>query len=154
MARDKLLIPEAKESDLGACHRLKSDSDDSGIIARFVDLDTRDKWLSSAKNLSKLKLPKDKSISISVDLPPCLREVKKQLAMKRKDLKPEFKRRSYIKHMPKWPYLELKYKVTDDNTRSIQHEFSKNDVARAALAKSNNLKEILFELPAGLPAAD
>ena len=131
MAMQQLGIPHANLHDFGACHRLKQDAN-AGIIARFLDLSTRDEWLANCKNLRNTR------ISINVDLPPCLREVNKQLATKKKDLPPDIKRRSYIRHLPSWPYLYLQH---PDRTRT-NHTFTKESLAQKAL--SNLEGSLLF----------
>ena len=136
MAKTKLKLTDATEKDLAACHRLSPDAN-SGIIARFLDLSARDRWLKNARNLAKLKLPKDKSISIAVDLPPCLRKVKKQLVGLRSNMPDDARKRAYIKHLPSWPYLELCHKVGDKDSRQIthvtKHTFSKSEIALEAV---------------------
>ena len=122
MARTQLRV-DAEERDLAACHRLKRDQD-AGIIARFVDLNQRDRWLENAKHL------RDTKISMNVDLPPCLRPLKTELMGIRKKLPPDVKRRSTVKHLPKWPYLVLK---RPDQTEPTNHTFSKAAVALSAV---------------------
>ena len=92
----------ATETDFSACHRF-SQKQNAGIIVRFKDLNQRNLWLEGAKNL---KSHTDK-ISISPDMPPVLRCLKTELLQKRKNLPVEQKRRSYVKHLRQWPYVEL-----------------------------------------------
>ena len=128
MAKNKLGV-RACDRDLAACHRLKP-TKDAGIIARFVDLGERDKWLANAKHL------KDTKISVAIDVPPCLRRVKKQLVERRKSLPLDVRKRCYIKHLPSWPYLELRRPNPDNpaaGTVAISHSFTKEMVALAAL---------------------
>ena len=140
----KRLGVDATANDLAACHRLTS-SKDSGIIARFIDLSERDKWLAKAKKLQGT------NISMSVDVPPCLRKVKKELLEKRKNLSPETKRRSYIKHLPSWPYLELRYPIpkiggSDPNSVDmvvVPHSFSKASVAQSAADMDEPLEYVI-----------
>ena len=74
LARDHLGIPDADPNDLAACHRLAR-KEDVGIILRFRDLSRRNECLFGAKNL---KGHSDAiSISISPDVPPVLRAVKR-----------------------------------------------------------------------------
>ena len=142
MAKKKLSIKDTKDSPIrddqfAACHRLKSDAG-SAIIARFVDLKQRDRWLAHAKHLAK------SNISMSVDVPPCLRKAKNQLMALRKDLAPEEKKLSFIKHLPSWPYLVLHRKGQDP----VHHTFSKGDI----IGQSINLpdgEKVMYELPAG-----
>ena len=128
MAKENLKIkptPErpVREDQLAACHRLKPDAG-SGIIARFNDLRERDRWLAHAKNLA------GSDISISVDVPPCLRPAKKQLMNIRKALPPGVKKRAYIKHLPSWPYLQLH---RHDESTPTPHTFTKTQIVNLAL---------------------
>ena len=109
----------------------------SSIHARFVDLSTRDRFLANAKKLARSK---QKGISISVDVPPCLRKVRKELADLRKGLPDERKRRSFIKHLPSWPYFQLQEKADDNVITVTKHSFSRETVALSALQSS--MKEL------------
>lgn len=126
----------AKEQDFAACHRNGPDAS-SSIHARFVDLSTRDRFLANAKKLANSR---HKGISISVDVPPCLRKVKKELVELRKALPLERKKRSYVKHLPSWPYFQLVEKADDKVLTVTKHTFSREAIALAALQSS--LKEI------------
>ena len=142
VAKKNLKLRDLKDSPISsdqfaACHRLKSQAG-SAIIARFVDLKQRDRWLAHAKHLAK------SNISMSVDVPPCLRKAKNQLMALRKDFAPDEKRRSFIKHLPSWPYLVLHRKDQAD----IHHTFSKGDIIRQAI-KLPEEEKVLYELPAG-----
>ena len=118
-------------SDFAACHRLDNQKPNSGIHARFVDLSKRDFVLSNAKKMAKI--PQKDQFSLSVDVPPCLRKVRKELADIRKDLPPPEKKRSYIKHLPTFPYFEL-VTVGDDAIRQItKHSWSKQEIALQSL---------------------
>ena len=140
-----LLGVSAAESDFAACHRLNFNEPDTGIHARFVDLSKRDIWLSNTKKLSKI--PKNKSISISIDVPPCLRKVKKELTDLRKTLPPEAKRRSYVKHLPSWPYFQL-IERDGEIQRVTKHSFTKSQIALSALHDlRDHVDSIDFELP-------
>ena len=124
----------AKEGDFAACHR-NGPAAGSSIHARFLDLSVRDQYLSNAKKLAKSK---QAGISISVDVPPCLRKVKKELIDIRKALPDDRKRRSFVKHLPSWPYFELIEKIDggpggDRITKATKHTFSKESVVLAAL---------------------
>ena len=73
----------------------------------------RDKWLANAKNIqtyiSELRPPNPgKKISMSIDLPPILRPLKDNLMRKRRELPPEKRRRSKLRYLPKWPFVELR----------------------------------------------
>ena len=142
-----LLGIESSVSDFAACHRLNFNEADTGIHARFVDLSTRDLWLANAKKLAKVK--KEDSISISVDVPPCLRKVKKELNDMRMKLSPESKKRSYVKHLPSWPYFQLVERLDGKTQRITKHSFSKYDIALASL---NDLKDQIDTLEYSLPA--
>ena len=122
MAKDKLGIADAEERDLAACHRLKP-SANASIIARFVDLSKRDKWLSNAKNLL------GSNVTMSVDLPPCLRPLYNELMLIRKDLPSKIKTKSNIKYLPSWPYLVLK----GPRQQMTHHTFTKAAVALASV---------------------
>ena len=142
VAKKNLKLRDNKDSPISsdhfaACHRLKSQAG-SAIIARFVDLKQRDRWLAHAKHLAK------SNISMSVDVPPCLRKAKNQLMAIRKDFAPDDKKRSFIKHLPSWPYLVLHRKGEDD----IHHTFSKGDIIRQAI-KLPEEEKVMYELSAG-----
>ena len=124
-ARDTLELADASPSDFAACHRLKREKD-AGIIVRFVDLNKRDKWLRSAK---KLKGHEDK-ISISADIPPVLRPLRKELLLRRKRLDPESKKKAGVRYKSSWPYMELAIK----DKQPIPHEVPKESVVRNILA--------------------
>ena len=142
MAKDNLKLRDTKdapvrEDQLAACHRLQS-SAGSAIIARFVDLKQRDRWLSNAKNL------KGSNISLSVDVPPCLRKAKKELMQLRKDLSPTEKKKSFIKYLPSWPYLTLHRK----DQEPVHHTFSKAQIIEQALSVPEG-KSVLYKMPSG-----
>ena len=142
MAKKNLKLKDTKdapvrEDQLAACHRLQS-SAGSAIIARFIDLKQRDRWLTNAKNL------KGSNISLSVDVPPCLRRAKKELMQLRKDLSPPEKKRSFIKYLPSWPYLSLHIK----DKEPVNHTFSKAQIIEQALGMPEG-KEVLFNMPFG-----
>ena len=141
-----LLGIDAVASDFAACHRLNFSEENTGIHARFVDLSTRDLWLSSAKKLKRV--PKENAISISVDVPPCLRKVRKELIDIRMKMSPESKKRSYVKHLPAWPYFQLIEKLEDKTERVFKHSFSKSDIAFASLAGlSDEIESLNYTLP-------
>ena len=99
-AKEKLEVTGVDSVQLAACHRL-AQKNDAGIIARFVDLGDRNKWLSSAKNLKN----KNTNVSISPDMPPVLRPLKDDILKIRKELPPDDKRTSQVKYLPNWPYV-------------------------------------------------
>ena len=102
LAQDHLGIPNAASTDFAACHRLSKHAS-SGIIMRFRDLSTRNTWLGNAKELRH----HSDTISISPDLPPALRPMKKELLAKRKDM-PQAQRSKYnLRYLRQWPYVVL-----------------------------------------------
>lgn len=136
MAQQKLKVTAAAPSDLGACHRLKA-ADDAGIIVRFNDLSKRNQRLAGAKFLKGL------NISMSVDLPPCLRPCKQELMDIRKDLSPEDKKHSFMRHLPSWPFVELN---VHNGTRPVQHTIPKASVVQNALDMDGPIKFNLREV--------
>lgn len=142
MAKKNLKLKDTRdtplrEDQLSACHRLQTTAG-SAVIARFVDLKQRDRWLAHAKHLA------NSQISMSVDVPPCLRKAKQQLMAVRKDLAPEAKKRSFVKHLPTWPYLLLQRKGEEP----IHHKFTKSDIVSLALKLPEDAS-VMYELPAG-----
>ena len=124
LARDHLGIPDADPNDLAACHRLAR-REDVGIILRFRDLSRRNGWLFGAKNLKG----RSDAISISPDVPPVLRAVKKDLLQKRKALSPVDRKTAHIRHLRQWPYMEL---VVGKN-RKIRSDIKKDSVVENIL---------------------
>ena len=124
LARDTLEIENASVCDFAACHRL-SQKADAGIINRFNDLSKRNMWLANAKNLKG----RANHISISPDVPPVLRPMKKDLLQKRKDLPPEDKRRSYIRYHRQWPYMDLAV----GNNRFVKSDIRKDTIIQSVL---------------------
>ena len=102
LAVNHLGLTESSSLDFAACHRLSNQSG-AAIIARFVDLDKRNQWLSNAKKLASYP----GRVSISPDLPPILRDVKLQLLKKRSELNPEMKKASFVRHLKSFPYVQL-----------------------------------------------
>ena len=101
-AKEKLKIQNTNNIHIAACHRLSRNAD-SGIIIRFCDLSQRDEWMAATKNL------KDTGISLSPDLPPKLRPIKNAVMLHRKSLSTEEKRKSKVRYLPSWPFVELKF---------------------------------------------
>ena len=122
---------QVSPSDFAACHRLDNGRANSAIHARFVDLSKRDVWLANARKLSKL--PHKDAFSFSVDVPPCLRKVRKELADLRKGLSPTEKRQSFIKHLPTFPYFELVIRGDNEIRQVRKHSWSKQEIALASL---------------------
>ena len=102
LAKDHLDISDAATTDFAACHRLSKQAG-SGIMMRFRDLSTRNSWLGNAK---KLRNHPD-AISISPDLPPVLRPMKKELLAKRKDMPQSQKSKYNLRYLRQWPYIVL-----------------------------------------------
>ena len=124
LARDTLEIENASVWDFAACHRL-SQKADAGIIVQFNDLSKRNMWLANAKNLRG----RANHNSISPDVPPVLRPMKKDLLQKRKDLPPEDKRRSYIRYHRQWPYMDLAV----GNNRFVKSDVRKDTIIQSVL---------------------
>ena len=123
LARDHLGIPDADPNNLAACHRLAR-KEDTRIILRFRDLSRRNEWLFGAKNLKG----HSDTISISPDLPPVLRAIKKDL-QKRKALSPVDRKTAHIRYPRQWPYMEL---VVGKN-RKIRSDIKKDSVVENIL---------------------
>ena len=124
LARDTLEIEKASVWDFAAWHRL-SQKADAGIIIRFNDISKRNMWLANAKNLKGRAY----HISTSPDVPPVLRPMKKQLLLKRKDLPPEDKKRSFISYHRQWPYMDLAV----DNNRFVMSDVRKDTLIHSVL---------------------
>ena len=93
------------DTHIAACHRLRQ-ARDAPITIRFCDLAARNAWLDGAKGLRNR--PPPYKVSISPDLPPVLRPLKKDLMRERKALPDEQRQSSSIRHLREWPYVELK----------------------------------------------
>ena len=116
-ASEKLKIDDAEAHQMAACHRLNQNKD-APVIARFVDLDHRNKWLSSAKNLKG----SNENISITPDIPPVLRPLKIDILQQRKALPAAQKSTSTVKYLPRWPYISLSIKGQPTKYSSISQE--------------------------------
>ena len=134
LAQEHMQLPEASAADFGACHRLSREKD-SGIILRFLDLNKRDWWIRNAKHLRN----HETRISVSPDVPPVLRPLRKELLQKRSGLPDDQKRQSGIRYRPKWPYLELS--IRDRPT--VKHNFSQEDIVNKVL--DTDLKLVINE---------
>lgn len=97
----------------------------------FTDLSKRNQWLANSKHLRG----HTDRITLSPDLPPPLRQCKTELLNQRKSLPAEKKRRSFIRQLAQWPYVEL---VVPD-AAPIQHTFSKATILQGALKLDTNL---------------
>ena len=138
----KLSPDDIRDSTFSACHRL-SKKMNAGIIVRFVDLTYRDKWLAGARNiqsyLSELIPPSpDKKISLAIDLPPKIRPLKDNLMKKRRELPLEKRRKSKLRYLAQWPFVELR--VEGEATISPTETLSD-------LAKSTLGIDLLAQLP-------
>ena len=87
----------------------------SAIYIRFTDLQERNDWLSHARNLAG----KDSPVSISPDIPPVLRQLKKDLLAQRKDLDLNERRQAGIYFLKQWPFMKLKIKNKPDRLPRI-----------------------------------
>ena len=99
-AKEKLKLQDTN-IHLAACHRL-SRKKNAGIIVRFCDLSQRDLWMSSTKNLHGT------NISLSPDLPPKVRSIKNAVMLHRKSLDQDARKKSKVRYLPHWPFIELK----------------------------------------------
>ena len=108
-AKENLQLSDDDISNMhfAACHRL-SRKKDAGIIIRFCDLSQRDRWMASTKNLSGSKL------SLAPDLPPKVRQMKNAVMLHRKSLEEEARKKSKVRYLAQWPFVELK--LDDKNT--------------------------------------
>ena len=102
-AKENLKLSDSDLSGMhfAACHRL-SRNKDAGIIIRFCDLSQRDMWMSSTRNL------KGSSLSLAPDLPPKVRQLKNAVMLHRKSLDEDSRRKSKVRYLAQWPFVELK----------------------------------------------
>ena len=134
----KLSPDDIRDSIFSACHRL-SKKENAGIIVRFVDLMYRDKWLSGARNiqtyLTELRPPNPtKKISLAIDLPPKIRPLKDNLMKKRKELPLDKRRRSKLRYLAQWPFVELRV----DGEATISPAETLFDIAKSTLGVDLN----------------
>ena len=108
LAKQYLKVKDASTADMAACHRLNN-SENAAILIHFLDLDKRNLWLAGAKGL------KDHpgQISVSPDLPPIARQLKKEVLQRRKELDPETKRLSSVRYIKTFPYKMLNILLAD-----------------------------------------
>ena len=107
-AKDNLKLKNNElDMHFAACHRL-SRNKDAGIIIRFCDLGQRDLWMSSTRNL------KGSKFSLAPDLPPKVRPLKNAIMLHRKSLNEEARRKSKVRYLAQWPFVELR--LDDKNT--------------------------------------
>ena len=123
LARDALKIPDAINTRISACHRLSPDAN-SAIYIRFTDLQQRNNWLGNAKNLAG----RDTNISISPDIPPVLRQLKKDLLAQRRNLDANKRKHSSIQYIKQWPYMKLKIRNHGDQYPRVSQQTIVKDV--------------------------
>lgn len=121
-------VTNAGNIHFSACHRLNHAKADAGIIARFSDLGDRDELLAKAKNLANSL---NKNVNISPDLPPVLRKLKNELLDKRREMEPNMKRNTRVKHIAQWPYVKLVYK--DNSHPPLSPSFTKEQILQDIL---------------------
>ena len=121
--QETLQIPDADTTRISACHLLGQDAD-SGIYLRFTDLHERNKWLSQAKHLKG----NQSKISMSPDLPPVLRKLKKDILSQRRELDENIKKKSRIHYLKLWPFVMLKIKDHPDRSPRISQDEIVKDV--------------------------
>ena len=127
LAHEHLDISDAAVTDFASCHRLSRNAN-SGVIIRFKDLQMRNLWITSAK---KLKTHQD-SISISPDLPPAIRGLKKELLDMRRQMPHAQKIKHHVRYIRQWPYVVL----AGPGNAKIVPTISKDSVIKNILGKS------------------
>lgn len=127
LAKNYLGIDDTSPTDFAACHRLKNERN-AGIIVRFLDLSMKDRWLAGARGLAKCP----DRISLSPDLPPAARCLRKDLIKKRASLSPIDKKNSAIKYLKAWPFVLLTVK----DKPSLKPGVSKEQVTESLLGTS------------------
>lgn len=123
-AKEKLKVANTDATHLSACHRLSRDAN-SAIIVRFTDLADRERWLAGCRNLKGTQ----SKVSVSPDIPPVLRPIKKDLMLYRSTLPDEEKRRSHIRYTREWPYMELAM----PNSKTYRTTVNKSDTLERIL---------------------
>ena len=111
-----------------------------------MDLLYRDKWLAGARNIqsyiSELRPPNpDKRISMAIDLPPNLRPLKDNLMKKRKELPLEKRKRSKLRYLAKWPFVELRV----EGDTPIRPTETLADIAKSSLGIDLSVQIPRFE---------
>ena len=114
---EQMKLTNVSQQQMSACHRL-SQKENAPIIAKFVDLDDRNEWLSNAKNLKGSKM----NVSISPDIPPILRPLKKDILEMRKRLPSGEKEHARVKYLPRWPCICLEVKGQPRKISTIKQE--------------------------------
>ena len=123
LAKNALKVADAMNTGISACHRLSPEAN-SAIYIWFADLQQRNNWLSNAKNLAG----RDNNISISPDIPPVLRQLKKDLLAQRRELAPNVRKHSSIHHIKQWPYMILKIRNQADQHPKVSQQTIVRDV--------------------------
>ena len=141
----KLSPEEVSDTTFHACHRL-SNKENAGIIIRFVDLSYRDKWLSGAKNIQSyiesLTPPNaNKKISLAIDLPPKIRPLKDSLMKKRKELPLPKRKKSKLRYLAQWPFVELRV----EGESPIRPTESLSDITKSILGLDLDMAFPRFE---------
>ena len=111
-AKAHLGLTDASKRDFAVCHRLNQ-CNDAGIIAQFSDLQQRDRWIIGVPGLKN----SDKRISISPDLPPFVRPLKKELFEKQRALRLEVTANAHIRYLRQWPCVQTAYGQDKDPIR-------------------------------------
>lgn len=106
-----------------ACHRLNR-SANAAVIVAFCDQYDHDIWIEEAKKLGQYNKQYNITISVQQDLPVALRCCKNEQLKLRKELPLEDKKGSFIKCLPRWPYVQLNRK----SKPAIHHPFTKSDI--------------------------
>ena len=90
-----------------AAHRLRQAAN-APIIVKFVKLIERDAWLAASHLLADHNndKPVKERISLVPDLPPALREPRRQLLVKRKAIKQQGNA-CHLKYVPSYPFIKL-----------------------------------------------
>ena len=95
---------------MAACHRVSNEAD-SPVLAKFVNLDDRNDWISNAKHLKNSNL----NVSLSPDLPPALQPLKTDIMKQRKAVLSEGR----VPVKVKYPYISLSVKGKPTITPTI-----------------------------------
>ena len=102
IAKTYLGVSDASTADMAACHRLNN-QENASILIHFLDLDKRNRWLAGAKGL----VSHPGKVSLSPDLPPVARQLKKEILQRRRELDADTKRISSVRYLKTFPYVQL-----------------------------------------------
>ena len=130
LAKSHLQVADADGALFAACHRLKQ-QDNAGIILRFCDLQQRNRWLMGARHLSH----HPDNISITPDVAPAIRPIRKDIMMQRKTLAPEIKAMSSVRYLAQWPFIQLAIR----NQQPTLPRVTKDEVASLLLGRNARL---------------